>query len=122
MPSSARVATLLALGACLLAAQTPDDLSFRLRLTKDTPQYLPDEPIDFEISLSTRSPQKYFGAWTSLQPFVGGATVHLEPQARAVNMLSFTQGIGGVNPGFQRLSDIHSDDRASRPDAVVPIR
>ena len=99
MHSSVRVASLLALGACILLAQTPDDISFRLRLTKDTPQYLPDEPISFEISLSTSSPQKYYGSWTSLQPHAGGASVHLEPETGTVNLMLFAQGFAGSIPG-----------------------
>ena len=63
------------LGAAMGRPQSPNDLTFQLRLKKDSVQYSTSEPIEFEISLSSTAEEKYFAAWTSLQPMVGGVEV-----------------------------------------------
>lgn len=105
MPRTVCAVTLLAFGACSLFAQNPNDLSFRLRLTKDQPQYTVYEPITFEVSLSSSAERKYYASWTALVPF-GGIKILLEPQTSAVDLQALQQGIiaGSILGSFGYLT------------------
>jgi hypothetical protein len=98
----AKVLFLLTAVATGAGAQSPDDLSFRLRLTKDPPQYAVDEPVTFEVSLSSSAENKYHGKWMSLGPW-SGAVIQLEPQDGAVDLRAMAQGFVGSLPGGSGL-------------------
>jgi hypothetical protein len=75
-------------------AQNPDDVNFTLRLIKDRPEYAVDEPITFEISLSSSTDHKYYASWTSLGPY-GGSDITLDPKEGAVDFRAFQNGFTG---------------------------
>ncbi len=85
---------LFAWAALPVFAQNPDDLSFHLRLTKEQAQYAVDEPIAFEVSLSSTAEHKYYANWTALVPF-SGIKLSLEPQASAVDLGALRLGFIG---------------------------
>jgi len=62
-----------------LGAANPDDIEFRARLVKDTRVYHIGEPIEMEISYSSRSEKKYFGSFTGPTPELEAVTPHVTP-------------------------------------------
>ena len=73
------IAVCLALCALGARAANPDDLDLALRLTRDPPVYHAGEPIEFELSYSTRAEGKYRGTWTDPSPDLSVVTLHLSP-------------------------------------------
>src|SRR5882724_664195 len=73
-----RVAFLLILvglwTAPVLSGTNPDDIEFKIRFVGDKSSFHIGEPIEIEISYSTKIEKKYLGSWTSPSPGLGGVT------------------------------------------------
>ena len=73
-----RVAFLLILvglwTAPVLGGTTPDDIAFKIRFVEDKSSFHIGEPIEIEISYSTKTEKKYLGSWTSPSPGLEGVT------------------------------------------------
>jgi hypothetical protein len=95
----------LALCAPCTRAANPDDLDLVLRLTRDPPVFHAGEPIEFEISYSTRTEGKYRGTWTNPAPGLGLAGLHLSPTSGVVDLLSLREGsfAGSILSGVGNL-------------------
>lgn len=114
-----RVAFLLILAglwtAPVLGGTTPDDIAFKIRFVEDKSSFHIGEPIEIEISCSTKTEKKYLGSWTSPSPGLEGVTPTLTRtdgvlDLRAVRDYmgfagSILSGIGflGSEPVTQRL-------------------
>src|ERR1700687_2921904 len=75
-----------------LTAANPDDVDFRLRLTKDAPVYHMGEPVEFEISYSTQSEKKYQASWTNPMPGFSVVMLHLTPAEGIVDLQELRRG------------------------------
>jgi hypothetical protein len=73
-----RVAFLLILlglrTAPVLSGTNPDDIEFKTRFVGDKSSFHIGEPIEIEISYSTKIEKKYLGSWTSPSPGLEGVT------------------------------------------------
>jgi hypothetical protein len=103
------IAVCLALCALGARAANPDDLDLALRLTRDPPVFHAGEPIEFEISYSTRTEGKYRGTWTNPSPGLGVVTLHLSPTSGLVDLLSLREGpsAGSIFSGVWNLDPQH---------------
>jgi hypothetical protein len=104
-----------AIAACMLfippaaRAANPDDLDFVLRLTRDPPVFHAGEPIEFELSYSTRTTGKYRGTWTNPSPDLDVVTLHLTTVSGLVDRRSFREGgfAGSILSGIGNLDPQH---------------
>ena len=73
-----RVAFLLILvglrTSIVLGRTNPDDIEFKIRFVEDKSSFHIGEPIEIEISYSTKIEKKYLGSWTSPSPGLEGVT------------------------------------------------
>ena len=78
-----RVAFLLILvglrTAIVLGRTNPDDIEFKIRFVEDKSSFHIGEPIEIEISYSTKIEKKYLGSWTSPSPGLEGVTPTVTP-------------------------------------------
>jgi len=94
------IAVCLTLCAPAARAANPEDLDFVLRLTHDPPVFHAGEPIEFEISYSTRTTGKYRGTWTNPSPDLDVVTLHLSPVSGLVDRRSLHEGGTAVSSLF----------------------
>jgi hypothetical protein len=103
------IAVCLALCAPGARAANPDDFDLTLRLTRDPAVFHAGEPIEFELSYSTRTEGKYHGVWTNPAPGLGIVTLHLSPTTGVVDLLSLRGGAfaGSILSGIGNLDPQH---------------
>jgi hypothetical protein len=58
----------------VLGRTNPDDIEFKIRFVEDKSSFHIGEPIEIEISYSTKIEKKYLGSWTSPSPGLEGVT------------------------------------------------
>jgi hypothetical protein len=58
----------------VLSGTNPDDIEFKIRFVGDKSFFHIGEPIEIEISYSTKIEKKYLGSWTSPSPGLEGVT------------------------------------------------
>ncbi len=85
MPTTKRLRLLVSTFILLLTSsvafpENPADLDYHVRFTKDPATYRPGELIQFELSYSSKSGERYQGTWSTPNPNFGNVTLHLEPQ------------------------------------------
>lgn len=57
-----------------LSGANPDDIEFKIRFVGDKSSFHIGEPIEIEISYSTKIEKKYLGSWTAPSPGLEGVT------------------------------------------------
>jgi hypothetical protein len=92
-----------------------DDIEFKIRFVRDKSFFHIGEPIEVEISCSTKIEKKYFGSWTTPSPALEGVTPTLTPTDGVLDLramrdyMSFSgsilssAGFLGSQPVIQRL-------------------
>jgi hypothetical protein len=58
----------------VFSGTNPDDIEFKIRFVGDKSSFHIGEPIEIEISYSTKIEKKYLGSWTSPSPGLEGVT------------------------------------------------
>jgi hypothetical protein len=58
----------------VFSGTSPDDIEFKIRFVGDKSSFHIGEPIEIEISYSTKIEKKYLGSWTSPSPGLEGVT------------------------------------------------
>src|SRR5882724_4795212 len=73
---------LILVGLCatpVFSGGNPDDIDFKIRFVEDKSFFHSGEPIEIEISYSTKIENKYLGSWTSPSPGLEGVAPTLTP-------------------------------------------
>jgi len=73
---------LILVGLCatpVFSGGNPDDIDFKIRFVEDKSFFHIGEPIEIEISYSTKIENKYLGSWTSPSPGLEGVAPTLTP-------------------------------------------
>jgi hypothetical protein len=91
-----------------LRVENPQDIEFQVRLLKAPHVYHMGEPIEVEISYSTRTEKKYYGSFTAPRPDLIGVTPHVTPMDGVFDLRelrrdrgmagSILSGVGYVSP------------------------
>jgi hypothetical protein len=70
----------------VFSGTNPDDIEFKIRFVGDKSSFHIGEPIEIEISYSTKIEKKYLGSWTSPSPGLDGVTPTLTPTDGVVDL------------------------------------
>lgn len=77
-------------------AASPDDIDLRLKLAGDSNSFHMGEPIEFELSYTSTSEQKYLISASTPLPDFGPVTLHLSPEQGAFDPRSLQPCWGGI--------------------------
>jgi hypothetical protein len=87
---------MLAVSGPATTAAHPDDIELHLKLANDSNSFHMGEPIEFELSYTSTSEQKYLISASSPMPDFGPVTVHISPDEGAFDPRSLRPCWGGI--------------------------
>jgi hypothetical protein len=98
----------------VFSGTNPDDIEFKIRFVGDKSSFHIGEPIEIEISYSTKIEKKYLGSWTAPNPGLEGVTPTLTPTDGVLDLRAVRDYMGFAGSILSTLGFLGSEPVAVR--------